>query len=208
MDVPGAAPDLSQRFPRKLALLALACALLATALWCGCASTVTPPSEPPDPVQVYLLSTGRHAGVLLPCGDGRTVEYGYGDWSWYALGKTDWWRAPATVLWPTQGTLGRRYVLDADLAAMSHSYGGGTLEELHVSRSSADRLLARLDAKFAAGGEPHFNELFDMSFVKHEAGFWMFHDCHDEVAEWLRELDCSVRWAPIRTGLRVEHGER
>ncbi|MFN0008064.1 MAG: hypothetical protein ACKVXR_09175 [Planctomycetota bacterium] len=195
------------RLPRRghLAFLAVAGTLLAVAAWCGCASTVTPPKDPPDPIVVHLLSTGRHAGVLLPNGDGRTVEYGYGDWTWYALGKDDWWRAPAVVLWPTQGTLGRRYVLDADLAAMNLSYGGGTLEELRVSRDSADRLLARLDTEFVAGGEGHFNPLYDMSFVKHPDGFWMFHDCHDEVAEWLEELECDVGWAPIRAGLRVVH---
>ena len=200
MEIAGA----GARMKRKLAFLAVVGAtLLAVAAWCGCASTVTPPADPPDPVVVHLLSTGRHAGVLLPNGDGRTVEYGYGNWSWYALGKTDWWRAPGAVLWPSQGTLGRRYIADADLAAMNRSYGGGTLEELLVPRASAARLLARLDHEFAAGGEPHFNQQYDMQFVKHPTDFWILHDCHDEVAEWLEELDCAVGWAPIRTGLRV-----
>ena len=204
MEIAGARAEMKRPRSRKLAFLAAAGALLAVVAWCGCASTVTPPVDPPDPVVVHLLSTGRHAGVLLPNGDGRTVEYGYGDWSWYALGKTDWWRMPGTVLWPSQGTLGRRYIRDADLAAMNHSYGGGTLEELRVSRDSAERLLARLDADFAAGGEPHDNATYDMSFVKHPDDFWGFHDCHDEVGEWLEELGCSVGWAPIRTGLRLE----
>lgn len=194
---------LSRPRRRRIAFFAAVGALLAVVAWCGCASTVTPPEDPPDPVVVHLLSTGRHAGVLLANGDGRTVEYGYGDWNWYALLKNDWWRAPATVLWPTQGTLGRRYVPEGDLAAMNRSYGGGTLEELRVSRASAERLLARLDADFAAGGEPHYNQLYDMHFVQHPDRFWMFHDCHDQVAEWLRELDCAVGWAPIRTGLRL-----
>lgn len=203
MEIAGARAEVKRTRSRKLAFLAVAVALLAVVAWCGCASTVTPLKDPPDPVVVHLLSTGRHAGVLLPNGDGRTVEYGYGDWSWYALLKNDWWRAPVTALWPSQGTLGRRYIRDADLAAMNRSYGGGMLEELRVSRVSADRLLARLDAEFAAGGEPHHNELYDMDFVKHDDDFWMFHDCHDEVAEWLREIDCRVEWAPIRTGLRL-----
>lgn len=204
MAIAGAGAELRRPRSRWIVLLAVVGALLAAVAWSGCASTVTAPKDPPDPVVVHLLSTGRHAGVLLPNGDGRTVEYGYGNWSWYALGKTDWWRAPATVLWPTQGTLGRRYILDAELAAKNHDYGRGTLEELCVSRASADRLLAHLDAQFAAGGEPHFNETYDMSFVRHPDGFWGFHDCHDQVAEWLRELGCQIGWAPIRTGLRVE----
>jgi hypothetical protein len=201
--ISGAGASVSRPRRRGFTLLALLGTLLAVAVWCGCASTVTPPKDPPDPVVVHLLSTGRHAGVLLPNGDGRTIEYGYGHWNWYALLKNEWWRAPGTILWPSQGTLGRRYVRDADLAAMNKSYGGGTLEALRISRASAERLLARLDADFAAGGDPHYNELYDMHFVKHPDRFWMFHDCHDEVAEWLEELDCDVGWAPIRTGLRV-----
>jgi hypothetical protein len=188
---------------KRLTRLAVLATLLALGFWSSCASTVRPPADPVEPVTVHLLSTGRHAGVLLPNGDGRTVEYGYGDWSWYALGKTDWWRAPGTVLWPSQGTLGRRYVRDADLAAMHGSYGGGTLSDLRVSRASADELRAHLDAEFAGGGTPHRNPDYDMDFVKHPDRFWMFHDCHDEVAEWLSALDCEVGWAPIRTGLKV-----
>jgi hypothetical protein len=42
-----------------------------------------------------------------------------------------------------------------------------------------------------------------MWFVEHPTRFWMFHDCHDELAEWLEELECSVSWAPIRARLRV-----
>jgi len=187
----------------RLVLLALIGAL-AFALWTGCASTVTPPARVDDPITVSLLSTGRHAGVLLPCPDGRTVEYGYGDWGWYALMKNDWWRAPATVLWPNQGTLGRRYIAADDFAAMGDTYGGGTLQRIAFSRERSAQLLAKLDAQFAAGGAPHFNATYDMWFVKHPKDFWGFHDCHDEVADWLRDLGCSVPWALVRTGLKLE----
>lgn len=150
-----------------------------------------------------LLSTGRHAGLLLPCADGRIVEYGYGDWSWYALAENDWWRAPGTVLWPSQATLGRRYVPVPAPDAIGETYGAGRLTPFRVSREQAARLVAQLDADFAAGGEPRFNALYDMEFVKHPERFWMFHDCHDEVGEWLEELGCSVSWAPIRSRLKL-----
>ena len=72
-----------------IGVLAVALALL---FWTSCVSTVAPPARLDDPVTVRLLSTGRHAGVLLPCSDGRVVEYGYGDWGWYALGQNEWAR--------------------------------------------------------------------------------------------------------------------
>ena len=38
------------------------------------------------------------------------VVYAYGDWSWYALGKDEWYNAFATLLFPTRGTLCRRTI--------------------------------------------------------------------------------------------------
>jgi len=182
-----------------LALLAL------LALWTGCASTVTPPSGVGDPVTVHLTSAGKHAGLLLPRGDGRAVEYGYGAWSWYALNRDEWWRAPGTVLWPNRGTLGRRDVRPGEV--QGRSYGGATVSELRVSAARATALLRRLDEEFEEAsssiGEPHYNEPFDMHFVPHPERFWFGHMCHDEVAEWLRELGCEVSRTAIRTGLGV-----
>jgi hypothetical protein len=188
---------------KTLAVLALLGALFAIGFWTSCVSVVTPPKDPSDPVTVRLLSSGRHAGLLLPCPDGRVVEYGYGHWDWYALLKNRWWHAPGTILWPGQGTLGRRYLDADDLGPSGENHGLGQLSSLAVSKERTDRLLAKLDSEFAAGGTPRHNELDDMAFVKHPDPFWFPHTCHDQVAEWLRDLGCDVSPAPIRKGLRV-----
>ncbi|MCE9637676.1 MAG: hypothetical protein K8T90_18405 [Planctomycetes bacterium] len=188
--------------PRRAILTALA-VVLALGIWSGCASGVRPPADVTDPVTIHLLATGRHAAVLLPRDAERVVEYGYGDWGWYALCHDDWWRAPATVLWPNPGTLGRREVAARRVSTAPGAYEGGTLSALVVSREFAERLLARLDAEFAAGGAPVFNPVYDMSFVPHTDRYWAFHDCHDQVAAWLEDLGCDVGWAPVRTGLEV-----
>ena len=172
--------------------------------WTTRPSRVEPPVDVADPVTVRVLATGLHSGLLLPCGDGRTVEYGFGEWGWYARDECAWWRAPVIALVPSQGALGRRYVRDADLAAMGEKYGGGQLASIQVSGEAAKRLLARLDAEFASAGEPYHNAVFDMWFVRVSEQFHLLHDCHDEVAGWLRELGCSVGGRPIRTGLHVE----
>ena len=180
--------------------------VLALALGPGCVSTVVPPEPPADPATVLLLTHGRHAGLLLPASlrpglDAGFVEYGYGDWTWYALGHADCWRAPGTVLWPNRGALGRRVVEADELAG--DPYPGATLTPLTVSLARADALLARLDAEFEASSERRFNAEYGMEFARHPARFWLFHTCADEVAEWLEELDCDVSWSPIRTRLSV-----
>lgn len=188
---------------RARALRFVLVVLAALGLWSGCASAVRPPAEVADPVTVRLVASGRHAGLLLPCPDGRIVEYGYGAWGWYALGEDDWWRAPGTVLLPNRGTLGRRYFTEEDVAEYAARIGG-RLEPLVVDRADAEALLARLDAEFAAGGDPHFQPRYGLRFVPVARSYWMFHDCHDEMAAWLGEIGCSVGWAPVRTGLEVE----
>jgi D-alanyl-D-alanine carboxypeptidase len=184
----------------RVGLILAVLAVLALG-WTLRPSAITPPADPADPVTIRLLSTGRHSGLLLPCGDGRVVEYDYGEWDWYALGMDEWWRAPATVLWPNAGTLGRRYVRAGDLDPMGESYGSARLSSFTVERRRAAQLLARLDAEFAAGAPAYHSDLYDMDFVKTHERFHLFHDCHDEVADWLSELGCSVAWAPIRTRL-------
>ena len=72
-----------------------------------------------------------------------------------------------------------------------------------MARTRVAQLLARLDAEFTAGGEPVYNADHDTWFARYPARFWMFHDCHDETADWLEELGCSVAWAPVRIRLRV-----
>jgi hypothetical protein len=139
-----------------------------------------------------VLATGLHSGLLLPCGEGRVVEYGYGEWGWYARDESGWWRAPVIALVPSQGAIGRRYLREADLEAMGRKYGGGTIAPVRVPRAAAAELLAKLDAEFAAGGEPYLNVAYDMTFVRCPERFHLFHECHDETAAWLRELGCDV----------------
>lgn len=188
---------------RARAATGLVAGLLGLGLWTVHPGVVRSPDSVLDPVTVRLISAGRHSGLLLPVGDGRVVEYGYGDWSWYALGKDDWWRAPATVLWPCPGTLGRRYWREADLAAMGETRGFDHIASFAAERLHVRRLLAHLDADFAAGGTPHHSDLYGMDFVRYPERFWLAHDCHDETAEWLRELGCFVPPVPIRVRLAL-----
>ncbi len=187
------------------ALLALLLVLLF--LFVRRRSHVRPPPPSADSVVVRVLAAGLHSGLLLPCGGGNVVEYGYGEWGWYARDESAWWRAPAIVLVPSQGALGRRYLREEDLAATGGKYGGATLAPITVPRAAAEALVAKLDLEFAAGGDPYHNELYDMDFVKCDERFDLFHECHDATAEWLRELDCDVDASPIRVGLTVVTGD-
>jgi hypothetical protein len=160
----------------------------------ACTSVVTPPENPADPVDVYLIEEGIHTGVALPRGE-EHVEYGYGEWGWYALNHTAWYDVFDTILWPTQGALGRRIVRQIPANA----------QKLRVAKSDAERLLRELDGRYEARRETEiYNETTRMHLVQVDEDFWCCFTCADAAADWLRSLGCSVSWVLIRKGFRVK----
>jgi hypothetical protein len=179
-------------YPGQLpaALLALLC-VIAT----GCTTGITPPPAPSDPVTVWLVDHGRHPSLIMPLEQGKLVRYAYGDWKWYALGKTGFFQGIDALLLPSQATLGRKVLQDdADLKSLrrldpfQHQY------PLVVSRAQADALRQRLDELFEAHRPTlRFNRDYDLEFVHHPSNYTLFNNCNHETARWLQELGCRVR---------------
>ncbi len=187
---------------RAAALVGLVCASAS------CTSLATPPRAPQDPTSVFVLREARHVGLVLPVHSGehveRYVEFGFGDWAWYALERNAWHDVFATVLWPTQGALCRREHDARSAQELRDAAHWTTLEELTVSRARASALLERLEAEFSAGAARSVRlEAYDMNFAPCERSYWFADTCADAAAVWLEELGCEVAWAPIRIALRV-----
>jgi hypothetical protein len=188
-----------QRARRALALVAIGLALLV-----GCTSTVHPPVDPgPQPVSVWLIRDARHRGLVLPTADGGLVEYGYGEFAWYAEMRDAWYRAFPAALWPTAGTLGVRRLAARDGTTLRRELGGAQFDELRVARSAAAALEERLARRFEAGGPALGNAVYGFDFVPDPAGYWCLFNCNDAVALWLTELGCQVTWVPVRLDLEV-----
>jgi hypothetical protein len=180
--------------PAARHLIVIAAALLLS----GCASTVRPPENPVDPAEVFLTEEGIHRGLILPGASGY-VEYAYGEWGWYVLGRHAWYHVFDTVLWPTQGALGRRSYDDPRA-----EFTGEKLTSFRAARSAVEALLAELDTLYeSARATEVYNERTRMHFVKISPGFWCFFNCSDATAAWLRRLGCDVSWVPIRGGFRA-----
>lgn len=174
----------------------------------SCASVATPPPTPQDPTSVFVLREARHVGLVLPVhGEARVeryVEFGFGDWAWYALERDAWYDTFATVLWPTQGALCRREHDARSARELRDAAHWVELDELTVSRARAAALLERLEAQFAREAARAVRvEAYDMSFAPCERDYWFGETCADAVAHWLEELDCRVSWAPICITIRT-----
>jgi hypothetical protein len=179
--------------------------LPAAILFSGCVSYITPPAMPAQPVEVFLVQDGIHSGLIMPRPDGGYIEYGYGDWDWYALNYTSWYHVFDTVLWPTQGALGRRPYVARTPDELRAQCPGSELAALCVAGPDVDVLLRDLDARYEAGRATEvFNEVTRMHLVQVPESFWWGYNCADATAEWLRRLRCSVSRALIRTKLVVQ----
>lgn len=199
-DDPPPAPPRRRR--RRRALLAAAL-LLVGWLMLGCTSVVAPPRDVRDPVTVLIIRDAMHRGIVFPRATSY-VEYGFGDWGWYAAGADSWYNVFATVLWPTAATLSRRTHSAPDAEALQRVVHWAEFDPVVVERSKADALLQRLDADFAAGSDRIVRRAdLRMEFVPTAGNYWFPHNCADVCAEWLVELGCEVSWVPIRTDVAV-----
>jgi hypothetical protein len=173
--------------------------LAALILLAGCANTIRPIEDPKDPRSVYLVDLGRHTRLAVELPNGDLVEYAYGEWRWYAKMQDQWWRAPAVVLWPTQGTLGRwEWRAPGAERQLRNAYDGLIVLELSAEASLVDALVAELDRDFnRRSGESLRNATYRLDFVPHDRAYWLFNNSNHAVKRWLQRLGFEVRGSGI-----------
>lgn len=175
----------------------------------GCTTTVIPPERARDPRRVAIVDYGRHASLVLPDGDGA-VEFEYGEWEWFALGRDQSSRIAPALFWKTRGTLGRRalaYPPDPDVLQRLKQPEG--VHAFYVPASRIVEVRSALEARFAAGRDNVvFNDDYGMYFVPDPVPYSAFHNCNHELALWLRELGCSLKGSAMFARFRVEPAER
>ena len=175
---------------------ALLCSLIAAcfALLCACTTTVHEPASVRDPATVYILDYGRHASLLLPREDSSDlVEFAFGEWGWFAEGHDCLLRGPFVLLFPGQGTLGRKqWPPPPPGTPMAEWIGVISAEPIMVERSRAAALVARLDAAFEEHEDSRIANATGMEFVKIPRRYRGLSNSNTLVGEWLRELGAEV----------------
>lgn len=185
----------SQLARRIRTMLAVGMAgLVGVVLLGGCATTVTPPSSPDDPVTIYVAQAGKHSSILVERESGQVTEFGFSSWNWSVEKRDTWLEAIPTLLLPGQGTLcvnERPGPLDE--ARIRSQTEVDRLAPILVSRTALDRLVARLDAVYEANlSTGVLDPATGCVYVRGEDAYWVWHTCNGEVASWLRELGCGV----------------
>jgi hypothetical protein len=181
--------------------------VLSIALTSACAVQVTPPRQPLEPVPVFLLDHGHHASLVLVGEKGGLLRYSYGDWHYYALGRTGLATGFNALFKPTQAALGRRELPGPPTAANVRSQlriGIEQLFELSVEAAAVGRLRGELDVLFqTALAARVYNAEMDMEFVPHPQPYTLAHNSNRMAAQWLEALGCQVQGRAIVSNWQV-----
>ena len=182
------------------------CLCLAAMLLSGCVNTIRPPERPAEIRKVYLVDVGRHTRLAFGLPDGGFVEYGYGEWRWYARMEDAWWRAPAVLFWPTQGTLGRReWPGPRAETRLLYEYDGLNVLEIPADAHRVDALVAELGAAFDCRSRERVrNDVYGLDFVPYHRPYWIFNNSNHAVKEWLQELGYEVAGSGMFANWKLE----
>ncbi len=172
-----------------------ACLAAMFPLVSACTNTIHPLDPPAEVRTMYLLDLGRHTRLAFEQADGTFIEYGYGEWRWYAGMETQWWRVPAVLFWPTQGTLARREWLGRRAEArLLEEHAGLVVLELPAEKRKVAALVADLDAAFERRfAELHRNHVYQLDFVPYDRPYTLFSNSNHVVKEWLQRTGYTVR---------------
>ncbi len=169
-------------------------------------TTIIPPSQPEDPLVVYVVDYGYHSHLVLPDRQGRLVQYTYGDWQYFALQHHTVITAVQALLCPTLGTLGRRYF--ADFWALDQTVGrfdNRRLLAVVVDKAKADGLRSRLDTWFEDHLETEVvHPASGLHFVRVDQHYTVSHNSNHELVAWLRALGCQVEGFVVWPNFQVK----
>jgi len=172
----------------------------------GCAATISPQPTPQRPTAVYVADYGIHSSLLLPTGNGRYVEYAFGDWGYAALNHCLPQDALGALLVSFQSALGRRYVDVQPGQSDPHPVHPQPvkLQVVYVPQDRVDRVLQELDERYQRGGQPVHNPENDTDYVKDNTEhYWVGNNCNHLTARWLEEMGCGVHGLVVLSKFEV-----
>lgn len=184
----------------------LAAVIAAAVLAPGCAWTVQPPPAPRDPVTVWVTEYGKHCRVALPSDKSTYLEYGFGEWNFYAREKRDTFSILRAGIGFGAGAFSRRELVPAPDGRLGPAQTGGTRSEsLKVERDLAVQLRDELEARWRANKDNVIVRSWDRVPVSRDPQHYhVFDNSNHATAGWLRRLGCKVRGFPLMSNFRIE----
>ena len=171
----------------------------------GCGAHITPPPHPADPVTVFVTDYGRHSTLLLPDDRGRWVEYTWGDWDWLGLNDRKWYKVLTPLFFSRASAFGRKWIETNPAAAPPDSGSWLRLISIPVSRTDAETLRRNLDDRYLREADTTVYSAIDRCcYAREEKHYWLFYNCNDQTADWLRSLGCRVEGMTMTSKFKLD----
>lgn len=178
------------------------CLLLGAA---GCSWTVIPPQTPGNEQTVYVSQYGWHTRLALPAAeDGHYIEYGFGDWEYYALGQRSLLSGLEALFFSSDSTLSRRVLPAPGQENLRLSFGSDQSASLTAPARKVDMLRDELEATWTASAGSHLQR-GDLSFRKLEQDYGLLYNSNHQTANWLERLGSDVQGVTILGDFEVDH---
>jgi len=182
--------------------------LLLLALAPGCAATIRPQQHVIDPVAVYVANYGIHSSVLLPSGDGRFVEYCFGDWGFAAENHCWPQDALGALMASQESAFGRRFVTvpAGQIQPLPLHPSPRRIDHVYAAREDVKRLLRELDERYQRGAARALvhNPDNDTDYVKDTERYGALNNCNHLTARSLRTLGCRIDGTTFFANFEVE----
>ena len=174
----------------------------------GSPTLIIPPTVPAAPVTVYVVDYGYHSRLVLPDGKVKLMQYAYGDWRYFALDRQNLGNGIVALLYPTQGTIGRRQFNNLAEFQGQLERDRNTLLGFEVAEAKVARLLKLLDRRFRQNLPMRVkNPRNHLTFVPDDRDYIMFHNSNHELVTWLKNLDCRVKGFVALPNFQVKHSD-
>jgi hypothetical protein len=175
--------------------------------WLGlgaCQHRIVPPAGVSDPVRVFVIDYGRHASLALPKEHSGLVEWSWGDWNWYALGRTGPVEGLQALFASPRSTLSRRELGPAASAEeLAARVAAEEAVALQVERERARALQKRLEARWMRRRDQAVRHPSGRVFVPDDARYGISNNSVHELARWLEALGADVSGSGVTANFKL-----
>lgn len=189
---------------RRRVLLACLCGLTLS----GCTWTVIPPKVEGPSETVYVSLYGRHTRLALPVetGSRRYVEFGVGDWRYYALAERHWTSGVRALLVSRETALSQRSLRIEPGEDPQYSLRSERTVAIDVPADTVPPLLADLQTLWRKGSDPTI-ERYHHRYRKIPRDYGLIRNSNRQTALWLERLDCRVEGFVLWSEFEVRQDE-
>lgn len=173
----------------------------------GCSGRITPPKSPEIPRAVFVLDHGQHSSLIIEDKQGDLARYSYGDWRYYAEGKTGIFSGVRAIFVPTKAALGRKQLSGPATPENIHEQvkiAVLTIVSLEAEASAVDALQQKLDTVYQQNQASRiYRQDFDLEFVHYPMTYSVLNNSNQVIGQWLTELGSEIEGWPLLSNWQV-----